>query len=101
MRFLLILHGESRADLRRSTFEQTAGEAGELIGGELLAHQQLTVTVPDRAGPARIDAYYLIDVEDQDRAVELARLLPDVCTEGRYVEIRAVMHRALSQYVEP
>jgi len=94
MKFLLILHGESRADLRRSDFERTAHEAGELICGELLAHQQLTVTVPDRADPGRIDAYYLVDVENQHRAVELARLLPDASTDGRYVEIRAVMRPA-------
>ncbi|MFC9689995.1 YciI family protein [Kribbella sp. NPDC056951] len=94
MRFLLIVHGETRADLRRSVFEQAAREAGELVGGELLAHQQLTVTVPDRAGPEDIDAYYVIDVESPARAVELARLLPDACLEGRYVEIRAIMRPA-------
>ncbi|WP_405061740.1 hypothetical protein OG474_08830 [Kribbella sp. NBC_01505] len=94
MRFLLILHGESCADLRRSTFEEAARDAGELVGGELLAHQQLTMTVPDRASSGVIDAYYLIDVEDQDRAVALARLLPDARTDGRYVEIRPVMRSA-------
>ncbi|TDC16794.1 YciI family protein [Kribbella albertanoniae] len=94
MRFLLIVHGETRADLRRSAFEQAAREAGELIGGELLAHQQLTVTVPDRAGPGGIDAYYVIDVEHPARAVELARLLPDASIEGRYVEIRPIMRPA-------
>ena len=94
MRFLLIVHGETRADLRRSGFERAAREAGELIGGELLAHQQLTVTVPARADPAAIDAYYVIDVETPARAVELAQLLPDARIPGRYVEIRAIMRPA-------
>ena len=94
MRFLLILHGESRADLPRAAFEHAAREAGELIGGELLADQQLAVTVPGRPDPAAIDAYYVIDVEHLDRALELARLLPDARLDGRYVEVRPIMRRA-------
>lgn len=94
MRFLLILHGESRADLPRTDFEHTARDAGELIGGEVLAHPQLAVTVPDRPGPTAIDAYYVVDVEHLDRALELARLLPDSRLDGRYVEVRPIMRRS-------
>ncbi len=92
MKFLLILHGESGADVCRDEFEDAARDAGELVGGELLADPQLAITVPDRARAAPIDAYYLIDVDSPARAVELARLLPDTRTSGRSVEIRAVMH---------
>lgn len=92
MKFLLILQGDAGADLCRDTFEHTAREAGELVGGELLADAQLAITVPDRARAVPIDAYYLIDVETPARAVELAHLLPDTRAPGRSVEIRAVMH---------
>ena len=92
MKFLLILQGDTGADLCRDEFEHTAYDAGELVGGELLADPQLAVTVPARAGATPIDAYYLIDVETPARALELAHLLPDTHTPGRSVEIRAVMH---------
>jgi hypothetical protein len=92
MKFLLILQGDSDGDLRRDEFEYAAREAGELVGGEVLADPLLAITVPDRAGATPMDAYYLIDVETPARAVELARLLPDAHTTGRSVEIRAVMH---------
>jgi hypothetical protein len=91
MKFLLILQGEGEPRLQRDEFERVAHDAGELVGGELLADPQLSVRLPDRE-PNRIDGYYLIDVENRDRAVELARLLPDARATGRSVEIRAVMH---------
>ncbi|GAA1585893.1 MULTISPECIES: YciI family protein [Kribbella] len=93
MKFLLILQGAGDPRLPREVFERAAGDAGELVSGELLADPQLSVQLP--AGePSRIDGYYVIDVEDRDRAVELARLLPDARTGGRSVEIRALMHPA-------
>jgi hypothetical protein len=91
MRFLLILQGAGEPPLQRDEFERAAHEAGELIGGELLAHPQLAVHLPDRTDPAPIDGFYLIDVETRERAVELARLLPDARLDGRSVEVRAVM----------
>jgi len=98
MKFLLILQGDADPCLRRDDFERAAYDAGELVGGEVLAHPQLAVRVPDRAAPASIDAYYLIDVETHDRALELARLLPDSRTPGRCVEIRAVMHTTATDF---
>ena len=92
MKFLLMLQGDSGADLCRDEFEHAARDAGELVGGELLADPQLAITVPDRARATPIDAYYLIDVDSPVRAIELAHLLPDTRAPGRSVEIRAVMH---------
>jgi hypothetical protein len=93
MKFLLILQGDGEARLQRDEFERVAHDAGELVSGELLADAQLSVRLPDRE-PTKIDGYYVIDVESRDRAVELARLLPDARATGRSVEIRAVMHPA-------
>ncbi|MGW6282759.1 YciI family protein [Kribbella sp. NPDC055071] len=96
MKFLLILQGDDDPALRRDDFERAAHDAGELVGGELLAHPQLAVHVPDPASEhsaiTPIDGFYLIDVESADRAVELARLLPDARASGRSVEVRAVMN---------
>lgn len=92
MKFLLILQGEGEPRPRRDGFERVASDAGELVGGGVLAHPQLAVRMPDREACAPIDGYYLIDVESRERAVELAQLLPDARTIGRSVEVRAVMH---------
>jgi hypothetical protein len=97
MKYLLILRGDAVLHLRRDEFERAARESGELVGGEVLADPQQAVTIPP--GPARdIDGYYLVDVETSDRAVELARLLPDTRTAGRSVEIRAVMRPAAADF---
>ena len=98
MKYLLILHGEGEHCPGRDAFERIANDTGELVGGEVLAHPQLSVHLPHRAAPTAIDAYYLIDVESRERAVELARLLPDARTVGRSVEVRAVMHSTAADY---
>ncbi len=98
MKFLLILQGDGESCLRRDEFEQAAHDAGELVCGELLADPQLAVSLPDRADHAPIDGYYLIDVETRERAVELARLLPDARIEGRSVEVRAVMSSTAADF---
>lgn len=92
MKFLLILQGTGDPRLPRHEFERAAHDAGELVSGELLADPQLSVQLP-ASEPARIDGYYVIDVENRDRAVELAQLLPDARAADRCVEIRALMHR--------
>lgn len=98
MKFLLILQGDGDPCLHRDDFERAAHDAGELVGGELLAHPQLAVHVPDRSATVPIDGFYLIDVEGPERAVELARLLPDARTTGRSVEIRAVMNSTAADF---
>jgi hypothetical protein len=97
MKFLLILQGVGEARLQRDEFERVAHDAGELVGGELLADPQLSIQLPE-SEPTRIDGYYVIDVETRDRAVELARLLPDARAAGRSVEIRAVMHSTAADF---
>lgn len=97
MKFLLILQGAGDPHLRRDEFERAAHDAGELVGGELLADPHLAVRLP-ASEPTRIDGYYVVDVENRDRAVELARLLPDARAADRSVEIRAVMHSTATDY---
>jgi len=98
MKFLLILQGDGDPCLPRGDFEAAAYDAGELVGGEILAHPQSAIRFPERAGLAPIDGYYLVDVENRERALELARLLPDSWTAGRSVEVRAVMQSTAADY---
>lgn len=97
MKFLLILQGDGEPRLQRDEFERVAYDAGELVGGELLADRQLSVQLPE-CEPSQIDGYYVIDVETRERAIELARLLPDARAAGRSVEIRAVMHPTAADF---
>ncbi|WP_350281220.1 hypothetical protein [Kribbella sp. HUAS MG21] len=97
MKFLLILQGAGDPRLQRDEFERVAYDAGELVGGELLADPQLAVQLP-ASEPTRIDGYYLVDVENRDRAIELARLLPDARAADRSVEVRAVMHSTATDF---
>jgi hypothetical protein len=111
MKYLLILQ-VSAAVLERLTIEQRttvaaghlefqriAAEAGELVSTEALADPAASMVIRDgevSAGPFReadefMGGYYLVDVDDRDRAVELAELLPDSRIDGLAVEIRPVM----------
>jgi hypothetical protein len=77
-------------------------ESGELVGGEALAHPSQTRTVRVRNGsPATTDGpfveakeqfagYLAVDVESEERALEIAARWPD----ARYcaMEVRAIMH---------
>ncbi|MGW7681986.1 YciI family protein [Kribbella sp. NPDC054772] len=101
MKFLLILRGAGEARLRRDEFERAAHDAGELVGSGLLADPQLAIQLPGRlpeCEPSQIDGYYVIDVDTRDRAIELARLLPDTRAPGRSVEIRALMQPTAADF---
>ncbi|TWD79131.1 hypothetical protein FB561_0186 [Kribbella amoyensis] len=91
MKYLLILQADaSREDHDR--FRRIAGEAGELITGHTLA-DPATAELVGRAEVTAIRGYYLVDVETPDRAVELARVLPDPA-----IEVRPVMFTACVDY---
>lgn len=114
MRYMLVL--QVNATVReRLTIEQReavqaghrelqriATEAGELIGTETLADPSTSTIVRAQngrprvsAGPTRADefmsGYYLVDVDNLDRALELATILPATRIDGLAVEIRPVM----------
>ncbi|NEA37328.1 YciI family protein [Streptomyces sp. SID13031] len=84
-------------------FQRIASEAGELISTQALADPSRSTVVRSRGGrpvvstgPTRavdqyMGGYYLVDVDDLERALELAGLLPDVRIDGLAVEIRPVM----------
>jgi hypothetical protein len=85
---------------RHRAFDRAARERGELLGGEALALPKEALTLqPVRGGERlvtegpyaesaeQLGGFYLLDVDSQETALELARLLPD----GYSVEIRPVI----------
>jgi hypothetical protein len=83
--------------------QRIAAEAGELIGTETLADPSTSTIVrtqngrpkvsagPFRAADEFMSGYYLVDVDNLDRALELANVLPATRIDGLAVEIRPVM----------
>ena len=115
MKFLLIMHNNP-AVLNALTDEQqkfvmeghgafikAIQESGELIVTQALADPANSAVVRVRDGvPVVTDGpyleakeflggYYLIDVADRERALELAAMIPDASIEGLGIEVRPVM----------
>ena len=84
-------------------FIEALKESGELITTQALADPSQAAVVSVRNGqPVVTDGpfleskeyfggFYLIDVEDKERAIELAAQIPDAAIEGLGVEVRQVM----------
>ncbi|MPZ83489.1 MAG: hypothetical protein GEV28_25085 [Actinophytocola sp.] len=118
MKFLLIMQVNPAAmdaltDAERNSimdghgeFMKVTQESGEFIATQALADPANSVTVRGTGDvPAVTDGpfleakefmggYYLVDVESAERAVELAKLIPDTRFNGFAIEIRAVMFEA-------
>lgn len=78
-------------------------ESGEFVAAQALADPSQSKVVRARNGVPEVTdgpfveakefmgGFYVMDVEDEARAVELAKLIPDASIEGLAVEIRPVM----------
>ncbi len=87
-------------------FMDTIKQTGELIVTQALADPSNTVVVKaGRGAPVVTDGpfieskefmggFYLVEVESKDRAVELAKMIPDVRHDGFAIEVRPVMFSA-------
>jgi hypothetical protein len=83
-----------------NTFTQEILQSGEMLAGDALEARETATTVRVRDGKAlttdgpfadtkeHIGGYYLVDVKDLDRALELAAKIPDAATGG--IEVRPV-----------
>ncbi|GLW30583.1 YciI family protein [Actinoplanes regularis] len=115
MKFLISLHinpavldaltDEEKAAIGdgHGRFMEELKESGELLITQALVDPSQAVVVSVRDGqPVVTDGpfveskeflggYYLVDVEDKARAVELAARIPDAAIEGLGVEVRQVM----------
>ena len=82
-------------------FNKALEESGEFIGGSALAHPDTAKTVRIRNGVAattdgpfaeakeQLAGYYMVDVEGEERAVEIARL--DPASRLWAIEVRPIM----------
>lgn len=86
-----------------AAFMAQTKESGEFIGTQALADPSQTKVVRSVAGAPQtsdgpfaeakeyLGGFYLVDVEDEARALELARLIPDSTIDGLALEVRPVM----------
>ncbi len=116
MKFLLTLHmdpvvWDALGDARKNevyeghgAFIKLISDSGEMVETKAFAEPAATKTVRVRDGAARttdgpyvagksfLCGFYVVDVESEERAVELAAQIPDARYTG--VEVRAIVHEA-------
>jgi hypothetical protein len=116
MKYMLLIYGDSErwgqlSDAEKQgwmgeyfDFSQTIVDSGEMVAGDPLhgveTASTLTISGGERIvtdGPfaetkETLGGYYIVDVADLDRALELAAMIPDART-GK-VEVRPVMDMA-------
>ena len=104
---------EALSESERQAFDDAhrSLQADTQASGELLSTHQLgdishTTTVRSVAGQPTITdgpyaemkeflgGYYLFDVDSEDRAIELAKRLPEARIDGCAIEVRPVMYSA-------
>ncbi|MEO3873196.1 YciI family protein [Nonomuraea sp. B12E4] len=87
-------------------FMKSIQESGEMISTHALADSSNSASVRGTGGaPAVTDGpyleskeymggYYMVDCESRERAIELAKMIPDTRVAGMGVEVRPVMFSA-------
>ncbi|WP_223692352.1 YciI family protein [Leifsonia poae] len=87
-------------------FIEKTTASGEMLSTHALGDPSQSATIRSVNGtPEVIDGpfaemkefmggYYLIDVESRERAIELARMIPDASIDGLALEVRPVMFSA-------
>jgi hypothetical protein len=118
MKFLLVLHNnpavlealgqdeQQRLMDGHAAFIAATQASGELVVTQALADPSQSAVVRVRNGvPVITDGpyleakeflggYYLVDVADRERALELAGQIPDASIDGLGVEVRPIMFEA-------
>ncbi|MEJ3658429.1 YciI family protein [Actinomycetes bacterium KLBMP 9759] len=118
MKYLLIMHQnpavfDALTEEQRNAvmeghgaFIEAIKESGEMIGTQALGDPSNTVVVSVRNGSRvvtdgpyveakeYIGGFYFVDVESEERAYELAAMIPDAAVEGLGIEVRPVMFSA-------
>ncbi|HEY2698854.1 MAG TPA: YciI family protein [Pseudonocardiaceae bacterium] len=115
MKFLLLMHvnptvWESLTEDERNevmnghgAFMETVRNSGEMILTQALADPSQSAVVRVRDGERLVTdgpyleakeylgGYYLVDVENKERALELAAMIPDAKVPGLGIEVRRIM----------
>ncbi|MDT7741413.1 MAG: hypothetical protein QOE59_491 [Actinomycetota bacterium] len=118
MKFLLVLHNnpavlealgqdeQQRLMDGHAAFIEATQTSGELVVTQALADPSQSAVVRVRNGVPVISdgpyleakeflgGYYLVDVADRERALELAGQIPDASIDGLGVEVRPIMFEA-------
>jgi hypothetical protein len=111
MKYMLLIHTDPAAYADPAEGEKMMGEyaaftesinvSGEFVSGEPLQGPDTATTVQVRDGQVSttdgpfvetkefLGGYYVIDVKDLDRAIELAAQIPDARTGG--IDVRPIM----------
>lgn len=106
-----VLDGLSEAEQQaigdgHQKFMDEITRTGEMLSTNALGGPDQTRTVRGRPGNPEVTegpfaetkefmgGYYLVDVESEERAVELAKKIPDAQIEGLALEVRPVMFSA-------
>lgn len=99
------LSPESKAQVSQDyfTYTQRIMDSGEFVAGDPLEGIETATTVRIRGGERTVTdgpyaetkevlgGFYIVDVKDLDRALELAALLPGVQHEIDVIEVRPLM----------
>jgi hypothetical protein len=115
MKFLLLMHmnptvwdaltEDERNEVMtgHGAFMDTVTKSGEMILTQALADPSQSAVVRVRDGERLVTdgpyleakeylgGYYLVDVEDKGRALELAAMIPDAKVPGLGIEVRQIM----------
>ncbi|TQN28796.1 hypothetical protein FHX37_4161 [Haloactinospora alba] len=115
MKYLILMHVDpdvleqlppeqgKRIQEGHAAFMAETKERGEFAGTQALADPCQTKVVRSVDGSQQtsdgpfveakeyLGGFYVIDVEDEERALELAKLIPDTRIDGLAVELRPVM----------
>lgn len=87
-------------------FMKTVQDSGEFILTQALADPANSTVVTGTGGAPVVSdgpfleakefmgGYYLIDCESKERAIEIAKLIPDTKVKGLSIEIRPIMYSA-------
>lgn len=121
MKYLIMMHvepavmenltAEQQQEIQEghATFVSSTKETGEFIGTHALADPSRAKVVHGRANQPEVTdgpfveakefmgGFYLLDVEDEARALELAKQIPDATIPGLALEIRQVMFSDLGE----
>jgi hypothetical protein len=99
------LSPENKAQVNQDyfTYTQRIMDSGEFVAGDPLEGIETATTVRSRGGERTVTdgpyaetkevlgGFYIVDVKDLDRALELAALLPGVQHEIDVIEVRPLM----------
>ena len=109
MRYLMLIHAPADAPpdpgmvARYQTFAEEAGRRGKVVDGAELTDVSVATTVRLRDGETiitdgphaetkeHLGGYYVVNCEDLDEALEVARSIP--LLDGGSVEVRPIVER--------